>query len=269
MLDAPEDAAEEAKHAADIFFRQGEAAQEQSNVAAVCLAHGRGRIVASRHCPLDEASQQFEPAGSGGTHGARCGLFRGVLVRGQCSRGQLVEADSDGLAQVHGGLVGVGGDLDEEVAVGEVFAGEAVFFPTEDKGNAACAGEFALDDGSEIGEGYDGLLGLAMGEGSGAKDEGAAGDGLCEVLRTFCLLEQFERPDGGFRFQPIGCEGGDDGEMREAEVGHGAGGRADVERVARGDQDDFDAVALRRFEQGFILERERCGLLHCTHMLKR
>ena len=43
-------------------------------------------------------------------------------------------------------------------------------------------------------------------------------------------------------------------ETREAEVGHGARRRADVERIARRDQDDFEAVALFRGKQEMIVE---------------
>jgi hypothetical protein len=47
---------------------------------------------------------------------------------------------------------------------------------------------------------------------------------------------------------------GNDGEMGEAEVSHGPGDCADVQRIARGDEDDGDAVALGCSEQGMILE---------------
>ncbi len=56
------------------------------------------------------------------------------------ARSQLVEADGDGLAEVHGGLARVGGNFNEHVAAGKVFAGEAVFFRAEDQGDAARRG---------------------------------------------------------------------------------------------------------------------------------
>ena len=46
--------------------------------------------------------------------------------------GDFVEADGDGLAEVHGGLGVVGFNDDESVAPGEVVAGKAVFFTAED-----------------------------------------------------------------------------------------------------------------------------------------
>ena len=48
--------------------------------------------------------------------------------------------------------------------------------------------------------------------------------------------------------------GGDDGHAREAEVRHGARHRADVERIARRDQNNIDAFALRLGEQRTIVE---------------
>jgi methylthioribulose-1-phosphate dehydratase len=48
--------------------------------------------------------------------------------------------------------------------------------------------------------------------------------------------------------------GGDDGHAREAEVRHGARHRADVERIARRDQNNIDAFALRLGQQRTIVE---------------
>jgi len=62
--------------------------------------------------------------------------------------------------------------------------------------------------------------------------------------------------------------GRDDGEAGEAEVGHGPRRRADVERIARRDEDHVEAVAMGFCEQEIILERPAFfELLHCTRML--
>jgi hypothetical protein len=97
-----------------------------------------------------------------------------VVSRG----GEFVEADRDGLAEIHGRLAGVGGDLDQEVAEGEVVTGEAVLFGTEHQGDAASASEFGIDHWSQGGKKNDGLLGFAMSDGPGAEDKGAISDGL-------------------------------------------------------------------------------------------
>jgi hypothetical protein len=56
------------------------------------------------------------------------------------------------------------------------------------------------------------------------------------------------------------AKGGDDAEATESEVGHGAGGCADVEGVTRGDEDYIEMIALGRSEQGLIVELEMARL---------
>ena len=51
----------------------------------------------------------------------------------------------------------------------------------------------------------------------------------------------------------MGRIGRDDGEMRKAEVGHGPRDRPDVERIARGNENYVDAVALGLSEQDLIV----------------
>lgn len=53
----------------------------------------------------------------------------------------------------------------------------------------------------------------------------------------------------------MGLIRGDYGEAAETEVGHGARGGPNVERIARRDENDFEAVALFRREQEMIVER--------------
>jgi len=133
------------------------------------------------------------------------------------------------------------GNFDEMVAEGKIVACEAAFFRSEDESDAA---GFSLEDGCKQRERDDGLLGLAVGEGSGAEDEGAVGDGFLERLGCARGCEQLFGADGGFGFAPVGFVGSDDGEARETEVGHGARGRSYIERIARRDEDDFELVAL-------------------------
>ena len=125
------------------------------------------------------------------------------------------------------------------VAEGEVFASEAVFFGAEDDGDlAGCMVEFAGDDGSELIEGDDGLFGFAVGEGAGAEDERAVADGFGEGGHFGGVGEEFGSANGGTGFAPVRLIRRHDGEMSEAEVGHGARDRADVEGVARRDEND-------------------------------
>jgi len=56
-------------------------------------------------------------------------------------------------------------------------------------------------------------------------------------------------------------EGRDNGQPRKTKVCHGACNRTNVEGVARGDEDDMNAVGLVLREQAMIVERrEKRGL---------
>ena len=191
-----------------------------------------------------------------GVHGgADCGL--------ECARGKLVEADGYGLAQVHGGLAGIGGDFDEQMTEGQVFSREAVLFRAEDEGDAATAGELLQHEIGQIGKGYHWLFGLAVGEGSGAEHEGAVGDGLGEGGSLGCCGEQVGGADGGAGFTPVRGVGCDDGKAREAKVGHSSGDCSYVEGVARGDENDVEAVVVGELgvwsRQEMIVERGQEG----------
>jgi len=211
-----------------------------------------------------ELSRNGIGLGDGGIFGGQSGFGRGA--------GDFVEADGDGLAEVHGGLGVVGFDDDEGVAPGEIVGGEAVLFAAEDEGGpglvdgpgrmgsvfAECVEVVAdLSGGFGKAEGF--LDGAAAIEGAGAEDEGAVGDGFGEGFVDAGVAEQIGCADGGFGFHPVLGEGGDDGEVMEAEVGHGSGGGADVEGVARGDEDDVEAVGLGLGEQTTILVPEGEG----------
>jgi hypothetical protein len=163
--------------------------------------------------------------------------------------------------------VSVGGDLDQQLAPGEVFAGEAVFFRAEDEGNAGAVGAFTFEERSEVGKGDDRLLGLAVGEGSGADDQGAVGHGFGQGLRAAGVLEELFSSDSRLRLAPVGLVGGNDGEVRKAEVGHGARGRAYVEGIAWRDQHHADEMGFRGQETIVVRRQPRRrgagGLLHC------
>ena len=136
------------------------------------------------------------------------------------------------------------------MAAGEIVASEAAFFGAEDEGSAAAAGDFAAEDGSEGRERDDGLLGLAMGEGPGAGDQCAAGYSFSEGGAFDGVFEDPGRADGGAGFAPVRRVGRYRSQVGEAEVGHGARGGSDVERIARGDEDQEEAIALGGGEQG-------------------
>jgi len=153
----------------------------------------------------------------------------------------------------------MGGNHDEPMAQREVVASEAAFFRAEDDGDPAAAGELVLKDRREAGQRKHGLFGFPSRRRRRAKDKRAAGDSLGKALRAAGFLEEFLGANGRFTFAPVRLVGGDDGEPREAEVGHGPRRSTYIKRVSRRDQDELDAIELRFSEQEVIVERERAG----------
>ena len=103
-----------------------------------------------------------------------------------------------------------------------------------------------MDDWGRGFQSMQGLLRSAAGAGGGSDDEGTVGDGVGHVIEFFRCLEDGLCVDGRASFAKGDVVGMDDAEMLESEVGHGAGRRTDVERVAAADQDDTEAIDFRR-----------------------
>jgi len=141
LAQTPEDAPEEAEDAAGVALAGGEAAEQETEVMAVGGLHGAGRVAGGFHGVLNDRSEEGKiggacAAGRGGGEGFGWKDGWG----GEGARGEFVETDGGGLSEIHGGLAGIGGDFNEDVAPGEVFAGEAVFFRSEDESYSATAG---------------------------------------------------------------------------------------------------------------------------------
>ena len=93
---------------------------------------------------------------------------------------------------------------------------------------------------------------MARTDRGGADDQGAIGDCVGDALEFFGAGENGGGAHGGTRLLKRGRVGIDDAEMMEAEIAHGARGGADVERVARGDEDDAQAVGFGGSKQAAI-----------------
>src|SRR5271155_6138959 len=94
------------------------------------------------------------------------------------------------------------------------------------------------------------MLQIPVADGGGSDDERAVGDGFGDGLELFGTLEYVRRADGGARFAKRRLVGIHHAQMPKSEIAHGAGGRADIERVARGDENDAQAVELSGAGQG-------------------
>jgi hypothetical protein len=151
-----------------------------------------------------------------------------------------------------------GRDAQEPMAMGEVFIGKAALFGAEEKGDAA-GGEALPDDGCSLLQALDGMLRAAAPQGGGADDEGAVGDGFRDGLEFFGAGQEGRRAHRGTGFAKGKFVGVDYAKVEEAEVTHGAGGSADVERVAWRNEDDVEAVGLGWYEQGRKVYRRKNG----------
>jgi hypothetical protein len=132
--------------------------------------------------------------------------------------------------------------------VAQVVIGQADFFRTEEQRDFGTRLQMLMDD---LGRGFEAmelLLWGAAGAGGGANDERTVGDGIGHLIEFLRCLEDRFGVDGGAGFAKGDVVGMDDAEVLESEVGHGASGRPDVERVAAADEDDPEAIGFCRGE---------------------
>ena len=168
----------------------------------------------------------------------------------------LVEADGDGLAEVHRGLVSVGGDFDHGVAKGQIVAREAMLFRAEDDGDASRGSQLLIDECGQMRQGEDGLFGLAGGAGAGSENQGGLCAGLGKAFGKAGFGKELGGTDGRSCFAPVRRVGSNDGQASESKVGHGSRRGPNVEGVAGADKDDFEGIALELVEQDLIVRGE-------------
>ena len=68
-------------------------------------------------------------------------------------------------------------------------------------------------------------------------------------------MEQFRCADGRFGLGPVHREGRNNRQSAQSKIGHRTCGGTDVQRIARRNQNDFDAVGLVRGEQNLIVRK--------------
>jgi len=123
----------------------------------------------------------------------------------------------------------------------EVFVRKPEFFRTEQQ-RYRRIGKPPANQLRSVFETPDGVLQLAMANRGCAYHQGAIGDSFRHGGELLRRLEQRRRAYGGACFAERHVVGVDDAQPRKAEVRHSARRSPDVERVARGDEDDADAV---------------------------
>jgi hypothetical protein len=142
-----------------------------------------------------------------------------------------------------------GGNAQEPVAVTEVFIRKTAFFRTKEKGDAA-AGEMFAQESRGLLEAANRVLRLAAADRGGPDNERAIRHSFRDGLKFFGAGEQWGGADGGARFAKCQFIRIHDAKMEEAEVAHGASGGANVERIARLDENDAQVVELGKGRQG-------------------
>src|SRR6185437_10773963 len=108
--------------------------------------------------------------------GFRIGIWSTHVLRRAEARGEFIQADSDGLPEIHRGLCFLGGDCEQTMAKDKVVAGEPPFFGAEDDCDTSISCEFVADKRGEIGKSDDGLLGLTVSETGGSEDKRVVGE---------------------------------------------------------------------------------------------
>ena len=105
-------------------------------------------------------------------------------------------------------------------------------------------------------EAANGMLRLAAANGCSADNERAIRDGFGDGFEFLAAGKKWLSANGGTRFAEGQVVGIHDAQMEEAEIAHGPGGSANVEGIARLDEDDAQMVELseRRQESEFTAE---------------
>lgn len=87
-----------------------------------------------------------------------------------------------------------------------------------------------------------------------ADDKRTIGNGLGQRFEFLCLLENLGRADGGARFAEGNRIGIHQTQPMGAEIAHGTGGGADIQRIARADKYDDEVFEFGRYGQAAILK---------------
>jgi len=136
--------------------------------------------------------------------------------------------------------------------VAQVFVGEAGFLGTEKQRDVARCEAFT-DQACAGLEASKRVLQIAMAHSRGSHDERAVRHSFRHRAEFFCARENRSASHGGTSFAKRRFVGIHDTQMYATEIAHRARSRADVQRIARRDQHDAQAVEFARSRQAPIL----------------
>ncbi len=248
----PEDLAQHPLEESGVGGIEVEAVDQASDFALVEFRSSPGEVAAGAQRVQEGAGKALK-VGRGGRRWRSLGESRGLRRLGVIA-GDFIEADGDGLAEVHGGMFFARRDVREPVAVAQIVVRKADFFRSKQQRDALGAEGFAHDARCGF-EAMHGVLGEAVAKGGGADDERAVSDGFSEGGELFGALQHLGRTDRGAGFAESDLVRPDNAKVEEPEVAHGSGGGAEVERVAGADEHQAEVVGGR--EQEDIVRRGR------------
>jgi hypothetical protein len=127
----------------------------------------------------------------------------------------------------------------------QVFVRKAAFFRSEKQGDAARCKVLANKARADF-EPPERVVQFPMANCRRSDHERAISHGFRDAVVHFRARQQPGSANGGTCLAKCRFIGPDEPQAREAKVAHGAGDRTDVERIARGYQDDVQAVELSR-----------------------
>jgi hypothetical protein len=96
------------------------------------------------------------------------------------------------------------------------------------------------------------MMQIPVANSGGSHHESAIGYGFGHICLYFCAGEKFRGAYRGTRLSECRFKRRNQPQPGEAKVAHGARSCANVERVARGHQDDVQVFELRRLTQGSL-----------------
>ena len=130
----------------------------------------------------------------------------------------------------------------------EVFVRQAAFFGTKQKSHSP-AEKLRADEPGALFQPHERMLELAPAGCRRAYHEHAVGNGFSHAWKLSRIQKDLRRADGRPRLAKRSFERFHDAQIGEAEVAYGPRGRADIERIARVDQNDGEMAGLAIFFQ--------------------
>lgn len=149
-----------------------------------------------------------------------------------CVANQFIQADRDGLSQVHRKVLFASGDAHQKIAVTQVSVGQADFFRTEEQRDAARPQSFS-DQPRSLLQPFDSLLRFPVAYSARSDNQRTVGNRFAQAGVFFRLRNDCRGSDSGARLAEGLVIRVDQPQMEEAEIAQRPGSGPDVEGIAR------------------------------------